>query len=526
MSENILVKYCIDCPSDDVVDLARKIAIEQSVETPESVITDAIEREYVGKLQQVVAVPGYLNRFEITLSYPVAVSSQQYNQLLNLCFGNVSMYQNVRLVDIEIPASLLASLQGPSFGVSGIRKKLGVFGRPLLATALKPRGQSNEYFADLAYQFACGGGDIIKDDQNLIGSFEEFKQRTSLCLDAIRRAEQKTGRPCFYFPFISAPYEEMERYFEWVVNNGAHGVLLCPMIIGLDTARGLVERYSLIYMAHPAFTGGYCMQDALQGMNYSLLYGLLYRLSGVDVSVFPNYGGRFSFQKKDCISIADSLRQSLGDIEPAFPCPAGGMQYSDLSTMCQWFGEDAVLLLGGSLLEYSKNLTASTQAFKSRICEYFQERLEVPEMMSCPSSCEASSTVRYKSQEYIQFDKFQWRGRNSSIYKNSNELPFKGVRRVELIGKGNEQCDFDLRYFEIDSKGFSSLEKHQHTHVIIGVRGVGEVLIDNASFTVNSNDVVYIKPMSVHQLRNPGDSPFGFYCIVDRLRDAPKGATD
>jgi len=46
----------------------------------------------------------------------------------------------VRLLDVRLPDVFLETLQGPRFGVEGLRKMLGVHGPPLLATALKPRG--------------------------------------------------------------------------------------------------------------------------------------------------------------------------------------------------------------------------------------------------------------------------------------------------------------------------------------------------------------------------------------------------
>jgi ribosomal protein L24 len=42
------------------------------------------------------------------------------------------------------------------------------------------------------------------------------------------------------------------------------------------------------------------------------------RLSGADISVFPNYGGRFSFSKEECTKIADSCRAKLGNIKSIF----------------------------------------------------------------------------------------------------------------------------------------------------------------------------------------------------------------
>lgn len=521
MSERILITYRVQSSRQGVRSLARKIAIEQSVETPESVITPEIEKGCVGQIEAIDAVPNMSTAFDVLLSYPADMLSHQFNQLLNLCFGNVSMYQNVRLTDIKIPESLLSDFDGPQYGVEGVRRLLGVYERPLLATALKPRGQSDEYFSDLAYRFACGGGDIIKDDQNLIGNFESFKSRVQKCVQAIDDGSQKSGRGCFYFPFISAPFEQMEKYFEYAKMQGVRGVLLSPLIIGLDTARGLARKYGLMYMAHPAFTGSFCIQKS-HGMNYELLYGMLFRLAGVDISVFPNQGGRFLFEEADCKSIATSLRKPLGAIETAFPCPAGGMHYDDLHTMCSWFGRDSVFLLGGSLLEYSSNVAESTAAFRNKITEYFSESLSAPVNKEIVSTCETGLNGLGELQEILRCEDYHWQGRDSEIYKTSLELPFKDVRRVELIGKFGEKCSFDVRYFEIDKSGYSSLEKHRHTHVIIGARGKGLVIIDGVTHPVGENDIIYVKPLVTHQLRAGENEVFGFYCIVDRVRDKPQ----
>ena len=517
---DIVVTYQVISDKQDVSDLARKIAIEQSVETPESLITAEIEERFVGRINSIDPVENHHDKHIITLSYPEEILSQQYNQLINLCFGNVSMYKNVKCVDINLPDNLLSNFAGPRFGVEGIRECLGVYGRPLLATALKPRGYSNKQFADLAYQFALGGGDIIKDDQNLIGSFEEFKQRVTLCLSAVKRAEDKTGKRCVYFPFISAPYEQIEIYFEWVKRQGVQGVLLAPLILGLDTARGLAAKYNLIYMAHPSFTGSYCVAPN-DGMSYHLLYGFLYRLSGVDISVFPNTGGRFQFGEQDCKKIADELRKPLSSLKSAFPCPAGGMQYAHLNEMCRWYQQDSVFLLGGSLLEHSAKLSESTLAFKEKIQEEFSEVTSAPKEIQGHSACEYPVTKKDSIVEYLKFDEFDWTDRESVKYKKANDNSFNGVRRVELVGKHGEITAFDLRYFEVAKDGYTSKEMHQHTHVIIVVRGEGEVVVGDNKYSAKQNDILYIKPMTTHQLRNSSVKPFGFYCIVDSDRDKP-----
>jgi ribulose-bisphosphate carboxylase large chain len=78
-----------------------------------------------------------------------------------------------------------------------------------------------------------------------------------------------------------------------------------------------------------------------------------------------------------------------------------------------------------------------------------------------------------------------------------------------------------LRYFEVAPGGFSSHEKHVHSHIVIGARGHGTLLLGGRQEVLQVNDVAYIAPLQEHQLRNDGPEPFGFFCIVDHDRDRP-----
>ncbi|NCF82758.1 MAG: cupin domain-containing protein, partial [Proteobacteria bacterium] len=67
----------------------------------------------------------------------------------------------------------------------------------------------------------------------------------------------------------------------------------------------------------------------------------------------------------------------------------------------------------------------------------------------------------------------------------------------------------------------TSLEKHLHTHIVIGARGTGLLTMGNRRIVVEPMDVVYLQPLEVHQLHNETREPFGFLCIVDHERDRP-----
>ncbi len=498
--------------------VASAIAYEQTVELPEELVTDrGIAEGVVGTVDSIEPDAGLAGAYRVTIGYAAALASGQIPQLLNLLFGNVSIYAGVRLLDVHLPDVFLESLQGPRFGVEGLRKMLGVHGRPLLATALKPRGTPVEGLARMARDFALGGGDIVKDDQNLVDDdFEAFKLRTQACQRAVADANAASARRCLYLPHVAAPANELERYFEYVHWLGAPGVLASPMIMGLDTARALASDYGLLLMAHPALTGSYTNSDS-QGIDHGVLLGTLFRLIGADICIFPNVGGRFAYRAEDCAGIRDRLRAPLGKLRPAWPCPAGGMRLENLDAMASDYGANSVFLVGGALLGHSDRLQSSTSTFLDGIRRHFDERLEPPAPEDRCGSKLAEAIV-----QHLKFENgFQWSHRQSTPYKDADDLTFKGVRRVELVGKFGEQTRCDLRYFEVAPGGFTSLEKHLHTHIVIAARGTGVLTMGNQRIVLEPMDVVYLQPLEVHQLHNETPEPFGFLCIVDHERDRP-----
>ena len=97
------------------------------------------------------------------------------------------------------------------------------------------------------------------------------------------------------------------------------------------------------------------------------------------------------------------------------------------------------------------------------------------------------------------------------------------MTRTSLVGGSDEiPVPFHLRYFEVEAGGFSSLEKHEHQHVVVIIRGRGRVTLGDRDSPVAFGDVVYIAPWEVHQFGNPdGPEPLGFLCMVPAERDRP-----
>jgi quercetin dioxygenase-like cupin family protein len=138
----------------------------------------------------------------------------------------------------------------------------------------------------------------------------------------------------------------------------------------------------------------------------------------------------------------------------------------------------------------------------------------------CPGSNSHAAPADNKSIFY-PFSEYTWEGVKTEAYK-LEPGNFANIVRNAIVGARGESCHFDLRYFEISEGGFSSLEKHQHEHVVICIRGQGKVRMGKKVRDVNFLDVVYISSQTPHQFINKGKEPFGFFCIVDRERDRPQ----
>ncbi len=116
---------------------------------------------------------------------------------------------------------------------------------------------------------------------------------------------------------------------------------------------------------------------------------------------------------------------------------------------------------------------------------------------------------------------FHWDGVEQQRYKTPDGSWMEVARQV-LIGERGESARFDLRYFEIAPGGHSTLEVHDHEHVVIGLRGRGRTLLAGEMVEIGFLDTLYVCPEDPHQLLNPFDEPFGFFCIVNHERDRPR----
>jgi len=360
LSERLIAVYEVPGPAAEAEKTARAIAYEETVEVPfEFPLSSRIREDIVGRAGALAPIDG--GRFRVEIDFPATLAAGRIGALLNLVFGNASIWPGVRLVDIRFSDSFFASFSGPNYGVAGLRAILGVHGRPLLATALKPMGSTEVELAASAAAFARGGGDIVKDDQNIVDmSFSAFRSRVARIAEAVSRTK------CLYFPHLSGPQEELEDRLRFVLGEGLKGVLICPAIVGLDQMRALASKRKVVFMAHPAYSGAFYAERS-HGIEHSLYLGTLMRLAGADITVFPNAGGRFAFTPAECRGISARCSAPLGSLAPVWPAPGGGMNLDNTAAMTADFGTDAIWLVGGRLLMHPGGPEAGARAFREKM---------------------------------------------------------------------------------------------------------------------------------------------------------------
>ncbi len=366
--EVIEVEYRILCSADEAEKRSRQIAFEQTVELPAELIPDEspIATRIVGRILGIQADEKDPRFFLIKIAYPAESSRGGLAQLLNLLFGNISIQSGIRLLRVSFPPSLFQSYGGPRYGIRGLRNILNKSDSPLLCTALKPMGLSVKQMADIAYHFALGGIDIIKDDHGLADqSYHPFRDRVEAVGEAIYRAELATGRRALYFPSLLSSRGNLLEEARFGARNGAGGFLVSPGLVGFDTMHQLTmeNTVALPVMAHPALLGSFLVSEA-SGISHSVLLGDLMRVAGADASIFPNYGGRFSFSMEETLSIATACRSNNLTTKPIFPVPAGGMTLERVKEMVQVYGSDTIFLVGGGLYGASADLERSVTLFR------------------------------------------------------------------------------------------------------------------------------------------------------------------
>jgi 2,3-diketo-5-methylthiopentyl-1-phosphate enolase len=377
----VVATYLLRSREKDILQRVAAMASEQTTGTWIQVPgeTSQLRERHQGKVLGVWEVPDYETDLQIAggerthvfqLAYPVENIGSQVPMLLTTVFGNISMMGDIKLLDLALPRKLADGLPGPRFGVAGIRNLLEVPQRPLLNTMIKPStGISPEQGAELFYQAALGGTDIIKDDEVLGDTeFSPALVRLERYLKKAREIYQETGQKVLYAVNVTDEPERCLTRAVAAVEAGANALMVNYLTIGMAILSSLARhpKIRVPILAHLDF-GGALYASPYHGVSSHLIYGKLARLAGADMLTIPTPYGKFGLSYEKYMKIVFALQNPLYDKERTWPIAGGGVKQGNLPQLFNDLGKDFIVGAGGAIYAHPNGPTAGARAFRQGI---------------------------------------------------------------------------------------------------------------------------------------------------------------
>jgi 2,3-diketo-5-methylthiopentyl-1-phosphate enolase len=260
-----------------------------------------------------------------------------------------------------------AAFAGPRFGIEGLRERLGVQGRPLLVTMLKPAlGLSPAESAEVFYQCALGGTDAVKDDELLVSHpWSHFLDRVRAHERAATRAFEETGHRALYFVNITDRPDRLLENARRAVEAGASGLLVDQVTVGVAALSMLAEdpAIGVPIMGHLAFAGA-IFAAPRTGVSSHLVLGKLPRLAGADLVVYPSPYGSLRSTRFKHLRLAQAMTDPLHGIRRTVPTPGGGLHAGMVPMLVDDLGVDHAFGAGGAIHGHPMGAAAGARAIR------------------------------------------------------------------------------------------------------------------------------------------------------------------
>jgi len=389
-SDNDLkVMYYVEKAADtsSIEKACEEIAKESSIGTWTDIVTlseDIAQRlkpcvYHINKEKKIIKIAYNEELFE----------ADNISQILSAIAGNIygmKAINNLRLIDIEFPKSIVSVYKGPKFGIKGIRKLLKVFGRPLLGTIVKPKvGLNPKQHAKVCGESWIGGLDIVKDDENLTSmKFNKFETRVKETLKIRDKIEIETGEKKIYMPNITAPVSKMKERADFVIEQGGEYVMVDIITLGfsaLQEIRDYLDDKNVVIHAHRAMHAA-ITRDPKHGMTM-LSIAKISRLIGMDQLHTGTVVGKMEGGEKEVVDINkvltnmfieeedySMLHQDWGNIKKTFPVASGGLYPNVVHKLIDILGTDIVIQAGGGVHGHPEGTEAGAKAMRQAVQAY------------------------------------------------------------------------------------------------------------------------------------------------------------
>jgi ribulose-bisphosphate carboxylase large chain len=329
---------------------AEVLSIEDLGEVPAPTLASAyVERK---------GAPGPVRRAHVRIAFPTGNIGRNLPTLAATVSGNlydIGEITGLKLLNVAVPAAYRARYPMPVQGIEGTRASLGVADRPVFGTIIKPNvGMTPEAIAALVADLCAAGVDFIKDDEVCANpDIAPLAERVPLVMDAIKRAEDSSGRRVMMAFNITDEVDAMRRHTDLVAENGGTCVMASLNWCGLSGMESLRSHTDLAIHAHRNGFGAMSRHPAL-GIAFPA-YQTLFRLAGVDHMHVHGIGGKFVDSAEEVTEAARACLAPLteGADDRVMPAFSSGQWAGTLpSAMEAARSADFMFMCGGGILAH------------------------------------------------------------------------------------------------------------------------------------------------------------------------------
>jgi ribulose-bisphosphate carboxylase large chain len=360
---------------------ARWIAEEETTGTWTGIgTTTGYVRRLDGEVVEIVPGEGF---YLTKIRYPAEIFEPgNVAQYLSVVAGNLfglRKLASVRLLDMDFPGSLVP-FGGPKFGIRGIRAMVGTTNRPHVGTIIKPKvGLTPADTAEVAYQAALGGVDLIKDDETLTDqAFCPVKERVPRVMKALGKVKDETGRQVLYAVNITTRADRIVERAEEAIALGANMVMVDVIISGFGALQALGEAPGVTVPIHVHRAMHAAMTRNREHGIAMRPFARLVRWLGGDQLHTGTVSGKMSHDAAELLGDNTVLTGPCFGKKRAFPVSSGGLHPGKVFAELATLGTDVVLQAGGGIHGHPDGTAAGAMAMRQAV-DAFMEGIPLAE---------------------------------------------------------------------------------------------------------------------------------------------------
>jgi ribulose-bisphosphate carboxylase large chain len=135
-------------------------------------------------------------------------------------------------------------------------------------------------------------------------------------------------------------------------------------LTGLDALKALRldDAIALSIASHPAMLGT-SVERGRGGLASPVVYGLLPRLVGSDLSIYPAFGSDYPMSQQDCLSIAEHSRRPWGSLKSMMPAVGGRIGPERLAELRSVLGQETIFIVGSRIQQFPGGVVAAMREF-------------------------------------------------------------------------------------------------------------------------------------------------------------------